>query len=125
MVVGARKLRQNRYGQAGCSAILREYRKPPRWSCRDDSSLVASNQSAIIAEFAFEALTVLWRDRTAHPAIPAFGLAQVRPRLILLAFCVVASHGAASIFRLRLTTKRMRATTIDFQHRSRLIPVLR
>jgi hypothetical protein len=68
-------------------------------------SLVASNQSAIIADVAFEALAALGWHRTAHPANPPFGPAQIRPRLTLLAFCVVASHGGASIFRLRLITK--------------------
>jgi hypothetical protein len=67
--------------------------------------LVASNQSAIIADFEVEALAALGWHRTTYPANPPFGPAQIRPRLILLAFCVVASHGGASIFRLRLTTK--------------------
>src|SRR3989442_10854212 len=69
---------------------------PLCWSCRscqDATSLVASNQSTIIADFSFEALAALGRNRTAHQADPPFGLAQVSPRLILRAFCVVASHG--------------------------------
>jgi hypothetical protein len=54
---------------SGCSAILREVQKAA-CSCRDATSLVASNQSAIIADFAFEALDVLGRDRAAHKANP-------------------------------------------------------